>query len=650
MINRITLWYAWIGHLAFIVLMPLGFFMIQYQYTAGSLATEASILADDASRFISRNPDMWMYEQARLTELLVAHPVDSPTMRRILDKNGRAVAVNDAAAPPPVMVRTSDLRDSGTAAGRLELTRSLRPLLIQTVMVALIGLVLGLMSLLMFHVLYVRARKSEKMLNLQSAIMETAAEGILLIGLDNLTIKWTNGKVEDLFGYGPGEMIGMHIDNVVAPTDKTPSETRFATQETIARTGEAHTEHKNIRKDGTTFWSYIHASLFDHPELGRVIVAAHTDITEHKLAEEALRESEDRLRHSEERYRNILDNMEEAYYEVDLAGNFTFFNPAAMANLGYAKDKMMGMNFRHYMDKENAQKVFAAFHQVFVTGKSVKRFEWELFNKAGMKVAAESSIALMRDNGGRPVGFRGVISDITERKKAERELLDSEKKYRLLAENATDVIFTTDTQLRFTYLSPSVERLRGFTVEEAIAQSPEEIMTPSSYALAFGIVTEEMEMEGNVPPASGRVHILELEQTRKDGSLIWTETTYTPLRDEQNRFTGFLGMTRDITERQRAEEEKHHREMLQGLLEMAGAVCHEMNQPMQIISGFSELLMMHAPADAPIRDKLSVIVREVHRMKEITGKLMTLPQYKTKDYAGFARIVDIHGRQDDTPN
>jgi PAS domain S-box-containing protein len=650
MINRLTLWYAWLGHLAFIVLMPLGFFIIQYQYTAGSLATEAEILADRTSRFVGRNPEMWIYEQARLTELLVEHPVQSATRRRIVDRNGRVVAANGTVAAAPVMMRTSDLRDSGATAGRLELTRSLRPLLIQTGMVALVGLSLGLMSLLMFHFLYARARKAEKMLNLQSAIMETAAEAIFLIGLDDLKIKRTNGKIEELFGYDPKEMIGMPIDSVVAPSEKKPSETRLFTMEAIAKTGEAHTELINVRKDGTTFWSYIHASLFDHPEFGRVIVAAHTDITERKLAENALRESEDRLRHSEERYRNILDNMENAYYEVDLAGNFTFFNPAAMVNLGYTKDEMMSMNFRRYMDRENAQKVFKVFHQVFVTGESAKASEWELFNKAGTRVAAESSISLIRDAEGKPVGFRGVISDVTERKKAERRLLESEKKYRLLAENATDIIFTTDTHLRFTYLSPSVQRLRGYTVEEAIAQSPEEIMTPASYELAFGIVTEEMEMERNGSPATNRVHVLELEQTCKDGSHIWTETTYTPLRDEQNRFTGFLGMTRDITERRRAEEEKRHREMLQGLLEMAGAVCHEMNQPMQIISGLSELLMMHAPADTPIHDKLSVIVREVRRMKDITGKLMTLRQYKTKDYAGFARIVDIHERQDDTAN
>ena len=87
----------------------------------------------------------------------------------------------------------------------------------------------------------------------------------------------------------------------------------------------------------------------------------------------------------EERYRNILDNMEEAYYEVDLKGNLTFFNATAVTNLGYTDNVMMGMNFRQYVDDDNASKVFEAYNKVFLTGESIKGVDWEFISKAEWK-------------------------------------------------------------------------------------------------------------------------------------------------------------------------------------------------------------------------------------------------------------------------
>jgi len=98
------------------------------------------------------------------------------------------------------------------------------------------------------------------------------------------------------------------------------------------------------------------------------------------------RRTEDALRESEARYRNILDNMEEAYYEVDLRGNMTFLNTAAVTSLGYTDDEMMGMNFRQYADSENANKLREAYNRVFLTGESVKGLDWEIISKDSGKM------------------------------------------------------------------------------------------------------------------------------------------------------------------------------------------------------------------------------------------------------------------------
>jgi PAS domain S-box-containing protein len=130
----------------------------------------------------------------------------------------------------------------------------------------------------------------------------------------------------------------------------------------------------------------------------------------------------------------------------------------------------------------------------------------------------------------------------------------SEKRYRLLAENANDIIFTMDLNLRFTYISPSVTRMRGYSVEEAMAQTVLEVLTPTSLELAMKVFQEELGDEARKPGDLSRSHTLELEEICKDGSTVWTETTFTFLRDAQDAPTGILGITRDITERRRAAE------------------------------------------------------------------------------------------------
>jgi PAS domain S-box-containing protein len=131
--------------------------------------------------------------------------------------------------------------------------------------------------------------------------------------------------------------------------------------------------------------------------------------------------AQEELRESEERYRNILDNIEDGYFEVDTAGNFTFFNDALCSNLGYSKEEMMGINNRQYMDKENAKKVYQAFVRVYTTGETYKAYGWAITRKDGTKRIHESSVSLIRNAKGEPIGFRGVSRDVTERKKVEEE-------------------------------------------------------------------------------------------------------------------------------------------------------------------------------------------------------------------------------------
>ena len=142
---------------------------------------------------------------------------------------------------------------------------------------------------------------------------------------------------------------------------------------------------------------------------------------------------------------------------------------------------------------------------------------------------------------------------ISQQKELEKKLMASEERHRLLADNANDVIWTMDLTGAFTYVSPSVEKLRGYTVEEVMAQSREELLCPASLIhMEKGLEDAVHSVQNNLP---FKVFREDVEQPCKDGTTVWTDLTVSGIYNRDNQFIGMLGVSRDITERKRMEEE-----------------------------------------------------------------------------------------------
>ena len=128
------------------------------------------------------------------------------------------------------------------------------------------------------------------------------------------------------------------------------------------------------------------------------------------------------VRVSTERDRAILETMEDAYFELDLKGNVTFFNDSLARIFSYNKDDFRGLNYRHFLNTANADKVLNAFNQLYKTGKPIKNLETEFVQESGEQLFLESTVSVIKDDNGTAVGFRGIARDVTDRKRASEEL------------------------------------------------------------------------------------------------------------------------------------------------------------------------------------------------------------------------------------
>jgi len=279
-------------------------------------------------------------------------------------------------------------------------------------------------------------------------------------------------------------------------------------------------------------------------------IVAQTDI---------FRAAKRRLQEAEDESLKLLEQSENNIYTSDLDGKTTYVNPAFLRLFEVSDPaEFIGQPLlpeRFWLAPHHRTRVLGELR----TG-NVEIEELSLKTSKGKRIHVTLFSTSTRNVRGEINGSQGILHDVTEKKElvalraAENALQESEKRYRLLAENAKDVIGTCDLNLRCTYISPSVNLLRGFTVEEAMAQTVEEMFTPASANLARKTFAETMVAAEKDQSVCNLPVKLEAEQTCKDGSTVWVELHMSFLLEEDGSPTGILGIARDITERKQAEE------------------------------------------------------------------------------------------------
>lgn len=272
------------------------------------------------------------------------------------------------------------------------------------------------------------------------------------------------------------------------------------------------------------------------------------DITERKEAEEKLKESE-------ARFRILFETMVQGVVFQSNSGAITSANPAAEHLLGLTLDQMQGrtsMDPRWRTIHEDGSELPGQEHPAMIalkTRQEVRNVVLGVYNPTLNDYRWINIHAVPQFKPGEQEAYQvyTTFDDVTERRKTDEALKASEMRYRLLAENISDVIWILDVnELRFRYVSPSVERLRGYTADEVLQQKLEEALTPQALQMfqeKLPIYVQEF-LNGEAG-----FHVNEVEQPCKDGSTVWTEATTNFRINESNSHLEVYGVSRDITER-----------------------------------------------------------------------------------------------------
>jgi len=389
-------------------------------------------------------------------------------------------------------------------------------------------------------------------------ILQDIQDGYYEIDLTG-SFTFFNDAVCRIHGYSREELMGMNNRQY---TDKTNAQIAHDAYTEIFKTGKACSliDYEIIRKDGTRRQIEVTASLIrDNSGMPIGFRGLSRDVTERKQMEEMVRKSE-------QRYRNILESMQEAYFETDLQGKLLFFNNALISHLQYNREELEGLDNRKYTDEETRKRVFEAFNQVYKTGKPIRAVEEKIIRKDGSIRISELSVSLLRDPTGKPVGFAGVSRDITDRKKMEDALKASERRYRTILEDIDEGYFETDLKGRLTFVNDAMCRDMGYDhMEELIGVDYRQTNDPS--------MTKKLrEIYSNVYKTGKASERYETTFIKKDGSQRLAEMTVFLRRDEEGKPVGFRGVSRDITERVYAEEtirvgEERYRGILENMQE-----------------------------------------------------------------------------------
>ncbi len=462
-------------------------------------------------------------------------------------------------------------------------------------------------------------KRAEEERQLLAAVVEASHDAILSVNLDGQVTSWNPGA-ERLFEYTAAEVKGQPVWFLV------PAESREETARVLERVkaGEAISwETVRCRKDGTR----LDVSVTSAPlrnAAGDIVGLTTTlrDITARKRAEE-------KIRGSEAKYRELYESLRDGFVIVSMDGRIKEFNDRFREMTGYASDELLKMTYQDLTPEP-----WHDFEQTILEKQVLARgysdvYEKDYRRKDGTVSPVELRTFLVRDATGGPSGMWAIVRDITQRKRAEAALRESEERFRQVAENVADFIWEVDAQGLYRYTSPSVEKILGYRPDELVGKL-------HFYDLFAPEVRDELKAATlGAFAAKQAFRAFPNPNVRKDGRVVHLETSGGPVLDAAGQLLGYRGADTDVTERKRAEGEADrlrrelaHMSRVTMLGELTASLAHELNQPLTAIVSNAHAgeryLMAPTPPLGEVAEILADVAADAQRAGETIRRMRSL--------------------------
>ena len=464
-------------------------------------------------------------------------------------------------------------------------------------------------------------KKSHEAMSRLASVVESSNDAIYVLTADGAVVSWNPGA-QRIYGYKPEEIGGKNVAIVLPPE----REEEFKGLIGKVREGEVvadfTTAHRS--KDGKSILVSITLSPIRN-KAGTVTRASVIvrDITERertKVVKDMLQSERDQLL---ERLLLQMENMPIACVLSDENFHFTYWNPAAENLFGYSFKEVEGKTARETIipSGENGEKVDRSHEQVKM-GRGLQRGDiWEHLRKDGRRILCEWYSTPLKDSDGKLIGNMGMALDVTERQKSG----EVQSQLAAILQQTTDAVVGSDLENLVFSWNRGAEVLYGYTFEEIMGK-PISLLAPEDRR-------HESEEMREIVMAGESISNFETVRVRKNGDEVDVSVTMSPILDTRGKIVGVSAITRDISERKKAEEslKKHEEQMrrsqkMDAIGRLAGGVAHDFNNLLSVIGGNAEFLLGSMAGDNPHREEVEEIQKAVRRGAELTKQLLVFGQ------------------------
>jgi PAS domain S-box-containing protein len=467
-----------------------------------------------------------------------------------------------------------------------------------------------------------KLRESEERYRL---LIENAGDAIAIV--QDEYFKLVNRKMNEVLGYPNEEILAMRFWEIVHPEDREKVIESYSRRLRGEKVPEVY-DFRSIDKDGNVKWAEMNAVNIFYEGKPAVLCFVR-DITERKRAEEALRESEERYR---KQFEGALDAIFIANAETGILSDC---NRAACELVGREKSELIG---RHQRDLHPPGEIGEEFSRTFkqhLEEKEGEVLEAQIITKSG-EIKDVSIKANLIEVGGKKV-LQGIFRDITERKRAEEALKESEKRFRELFDYAPVGYHELNREGIITRVNRTEAELLGYGIDEMIGRPIWDF-----------IVEEENVKEiffdkisGKIPPNPA----YERRYKKKDGTLLIAIAGDRLLRDEKGEITGIRVTVQDITELKKKEQEisslqeqLRQAQKMEAIGRLAGGIAHDFNNILSVIKGMCHLSLLDLREEDPLYSNIKEIDRSVDRAADLTRQLLAFSRKQVMEM----RVMDLN--------